>query len=135
MATEETMVFSKRARRVAIWTGVVSAVALLPIFFLLYPALLIVGGIIQPRFPMIGRVLSWIGVAALWTVFVSYDVHVLLPDPSGAPVYMMLSFLASEVLLAWCSMELIRDAVSEVRSWGPRRVDRPENTSQLSKPV
>jgi hypothetical protein len=43
---EQTDIFSERIRRLAIATGIVSALALFPIFFLLYPALLIVGGMI-----------------------------------------------------------------------------------------
>ena len=44
-------IFPERLRWVAIATGAASALALFPILFLLYPALLIVGGIIQPSFP------------------------------------------------------------------------------------
>jgi hypothetical protein len=116
-------IFSQRTRRLVIATGTVSAIALPPVLFFVYPAILIVGGVIQPRFRMVGRTLCLIGAAALWAVFITYDAHVILPDPSGTPAYMMLSFLASEVLLAWCSVELILEAVSAIRCWRLRRIN------------
>jgi hypothetical protein len=47
-------VFSPRMRWLAIATGIASALALFPVLDLLCPVLLIVGGIIQPRFPSTG---------------------------------------------------------------------------------
>jgi hypothetical protein len=55
---EQIDTFSARVRWLAIATGFASALALFPILALLYPALLIVGGIIQPRSPSAGRGLA-----------------------------------------------------------------------------
>ena len=49
------------------------ASALLPILFFLYPGLLIVGGIIQPRFPTAGKWFVWVGAASLWVDVIVYD--------------------------------------------------------------
>jgi hypothetical protein len=55
---EQTDILSQRIRRLAIATGITSALALFPIFFLLYPTFLIVGGIIQPSLPKRRKVVS-----------------------------------------------------------------------------
>ena len=70
-------IFPERLRWVAIATGAASALALFPILFLLYPALLIVGGIIQPRFPSTGRRFVWAGALLLGPVLIMYDVMIL----------------------------------------------------------
>jgi uncharacterized PurR-regulated membrane protein YhhQ (DUF165 family) len=103
--------------------GNVTAIALLPILFLLYPAILISGGLIQKRFPVVGRSLSWFGVLTLWVIFITYDVRVLFPSPSGTPAYMMLSFVASNILLVWCSIELARDGIRAASVWRLRRAE------------
>jgi hypothetical protein len=111
---EKTDIFSARMRWVAIATGIASALALFPILYLLYPALLIAGGLIQPRFPTTGRWLVWAGAAELWTVLITYDVYVLFPHPFQLP-YMGLAFSASTVLLIWCSVELIVEGINRLR--------------------
>ena len=112
---EQTDIFPKRIRWVAIATGVASALALFPILFLLYPTLLIVGGIIQPRFPSTGRWLVWAGAANLGVVLITYDL-MLFPHPLLQPYYMMLIFPVSTILLAWCSAELIADGLKRMRT-------------------
>ena len=104
---------SKRLRWSAIAAGIVSAVALLPILGFLFPTLLIVGGIIQPRFRSAGRVLLWLGAVELWTILIIYDVTFFQPEHS--PLYMVLAFPASTILLTWCSAELIFDTLKQLR--------------------
>jgi hypothetical protein len=111
---EQTEIFSRRIRCVATAAGVASALALFPILHLLYPALLIIGGIYQPRFPSTGRWLVWVGAAELWPVLITYDLYVLFPHPFQ-PLYMGLTFSASTVLLIWCSAELIVDGINRLR--------------------
>jgi hypothetical protein len=114
---EETDIFSARIRWVAIATGVASALALFPILFLLFPALLIAGGYIQPRFPTLGKWFVWASAANLWVVVILYDVMMLrdLWGHTRSPEYMVLAFSAATVLLAWCSVELVADALKRIR--------------------
>lgn len=113
---EQIDIFSGRVRWLAIATGVASALALLPILDLLYPALLIAGGISQPRFPNTGRWLVWGGAAELWVILITYDVFVIFPHPLSQPLLMTVPFLVATVLLLWCSAELIADGLSRLRA-------------------
>ena len=123
---EQSDIFSARIRWRAFATGVASALALFPILDLLYPPLLIAGGLMQPRFPTTGKWFVWIGAAELWPVLITYDVYVLLPHPFQ-PLYMGLTFSASTVLLVWCSAELIVDVINRrrVRRSVPRAEPQP----------
>jgi hypothetical protein len=115
---EQTAIFSRRIRWVAIATGVASGLALFPIFFFLYPGLLIVGGYIQPRFPTIGKWFVWVGAASLWVDVIVYD-EMMFQDLRGqtkSPEYMVLPFSATTVLLTWCSVELIADGLKRIRA-------------------
>jgi hypothetical protein len=115
---EQTDIFSERVRRLAIATGIASALALFPIFFLLYPALLIVGGMIQPRYPTMGKWFVWAGTANLWVVVVMYDA-MMSPHPwrqPKSPLYMVATFWATTVLLLWFSVELVVDGLERMRA-------------------
>jgi hypothetical protein len=115
---EQTDIFSERIRRLAIATGIVSALALFPILFLLYPALLIVGGMIQPRHPTMGKWFVWAGAANLSVVVVMYDA-MMSPHPwrqPSSPAYMVVTFWATTVLLMWCSVELVVDGLKRMRA-------------------
>jgi hypothetical protein len=112
----EVSVYSTRVRWLAIATGIASALALFPILFFLYPGLLIVGGIIQPRFPATGRWLACTGVVELLPVLIAYDLHVVFPHPLSQPRYMGLLFMAATALLVWCSVELTADVLRLIRS-------------------
>jgi hypothetical protein len=115
---EQTDIFSERVRRLAIATGIASALALFPIFFLLYPALLIVGGMIQPRQPTMGKWFVWAGTANLWVVVVMYDA-MMSPHPwrqPKSPLYMVATFWATTVLLLWFSVELVVDGLERMRA-------------------
>jgi hypothetical protein len=110
---------SARIRWLAVATGVASALALFPILFLLNPALLIVGGYIQRRFPVTGKWFVWAGAASLWPVVIVYDT-MMFPHPfrqPDFPEYMVLTFSATTVFLTWCSVELIADAIRRMRAW------------------
>jgi hypothetical protein len=115
---EHTVIFSARIRWLAIATGVASALALFPTFDLLCPALLIVGGVIQPRFPTTGKWFVWAGAANLWPVVIVYDV-MMYPNPWSqikAPVIMVVPFAATTLLLTWCSVELVADGLKRMRA-------------------
>ncbi|MGA7567083.1 MAG: hypothetical protein WBW53_13600 [Terriglobales bacterium] len=115
---QQTDIFSKRIRRLAVGTGIASALALFPIFFLLYPALLIVGGMIQPRYPTLGKWFVWVGAANLWVVVIMYDA-MMSPHPwrqPKSPVYMVVTFWAATVLLIWCSVEFVVDGLKRMRA-------------------
>jgi hypothetical protein len=124
---EQTVIFSKRMRWLAVATGATSALALFPILFLLYPALLIAGGIIQPRFPRAGRWFVWAGAAELWAVLITYWIKVLSPHPFQL-LYMGLTFSISTVLLIWCSAELVADGLNRLRA---RRTKPPARPSPV----
>jgi hypothetical protein len=114
---EQAHIFSGGIRRLAIATGIASALALFPILFLLYPPLLIAGGIIQPRSPATGKWFVWAGAASLWVVVIVYDVMIFqdLWRQTKVPEYMELAFSATTVLLIWCSVELPADALRRMR--------------------
>jgi len=113
---EQVGVFPRRVRSVAIATGAASALALFPILDLLYPVLLIVGGIIQPRYPSPGRWLVWASAAELWVILITYDVYVIFPHPMSAPPLMTMTFSIATLLLIWCSAELIADGLNLLRA-------------------
>jgi hypothetical protein len=131
---EQTVIFSQRIRWLAIATGSASALALLPILFFLYPAFLIAGGYVQPRFPTTGKWFVWAGAANLWVVVIEYDA-MMFPHPWGQtkdPEYMVLPFAATTVLLAWFSVELVADALRRMRV---RRAMPPAEPRPLSRGV
>jgi hypothetical protein len=131
---EQTAIFSQRIRWLAIATGIAAALALFPILFLLYPALLIAGGIIQPRYPGTGKWFVWAGAANLWAVVIVYDA-MMFPHPwrlSENPIYMVLPFSATTVLLTWCSVELIADGLKRLRT---RRSMPPAEPRPVSRGV
>jgi|ERR1700677_19281 hypothetical protein len=107
---EQTNIFPKRIRGLAITTGVASAFALFPALFLHFPALLIVGGVIQPRFPSTGRWLVWAGALGLGPLLITYDV-MLFPHPFILPGYVAFTFPAATILLVWCYAELAFDGL------------------------
>lgn len=115
---EQTGLFSARIRWLAIATGIASALALFPIFYILYPALLIAGGYIQARFPITGKWFVWAGAANLWPAVLVYDV-MMFPNPWGQtkePAIMVVPFAATTLLLTWCSAELVVDGIKRIRA-------------------
>ncbi len=117
---EQTNIFPKRIRGLAVATGVASALALFPALLFRHPApaLLIVGGIIQARFPSTGRWFVWAGAIGLGPVLITYDV-MLFPHPFVQPGYLTLIFLifpAVTVLLLWCYAELVVEGVARMRA-------------------
>jgi hypothetical protein len=115
---EQTDIFSRKIRWLAIATGIASALALFPILFLLYPALLIAGGLMQPRFPATGKWFVWVGAASLWVNVIVYDAMMFqdLQGQTKSPEYMVLTFSATTVLLIWCSVELVADGLRRMRA-------------------
>jgi hypothetical protein len=119
---EETNILPKRVRRLAIATGIASALALFPTLFLLYPTLLILGGIIQPRFPSTGRWFLWTGAAMLGAELLLYDVMILQNAFSSGPytstpILMLITFPPATILFAWCCAELVADGIRRIRFW------------------
>jgi hypothetical protein len=123
---KDSNLFSIRLRCVAVAAGIASALALFPIWFLLQPALLIAGGVIQPRHPSAGRWLVWIGAVNLAIITLMYDV-MLFQHPRLHPDYMTVAFSVSTILLLWCYVELVVDGIKRLRARGstPPPVPRP----------
>jgi hypothetical protein len=131
---EQTAIFSRRIRWVAIATGVASALALFPILFLLQPALMIAGGLLQPRFPTTGKWFVWTSAANLWAVVIVYD-RMMFQDlwsQTKTPEYIVLAFSATTVLLTWFSVELVADALRRMRA---RRAIPPAEPRPMSRGV
>jgi len=105
-------------------------VALMPIVFVANPAILIVGGALQPQFPGAGRWLACVGIAEIWVVLMTYQIHILilLRHPLEQPRRMVVVFTIATVLLAWTTIELLghartilimKDAAPQVNhGWG-----------------
>jgi hypothetical protein len=108
-----------RVRSVVIATGVVSATALFPILYLLYPALLIAGGYIQPRFPTTGKWFVWVGAVNLGPIVVVYDVMMLqdFRHQTRSPEYALSAFSGTTILLLWCYVELAVDGLRRFRAY------------------
>lgn len=125
-AVKDPSLFSTRLRCVAVASGVASALALFPIWFLLHPALLITGGIIQPRHPSAGRWLVWIGAVNVGMITLIYDA-MLFPHPWSHPDYMTVAFSVTTILLLWCCVELVVDGIRRLRARSsmPPPVPRP----------
>ena len=118
---EQADILPKRIRWLAIAAGIAAALALFPILFLLYPALLIVGGIIQPHSPVAGKWFVWGGAAMLGPVLMLYDVMILKDAFSSGPytstpILMWITFPPATFLFAWSCAELAADGVKRVRS-------------------
>ena len=111
----ESELFPRRVRWLAVATGVASALALFPVWFFLYPALLITGGVIQPRHPRAGRWLVWLGAANLGVIIYVYDA-IIFPHPWREPQIMVVPFSASTILLLWCYAELVVDGLKQMRA-------------------
>ncbi|MGA8500038.1 MAG: hypothetical protein WB683_00685 [Candidatus Sulfotelmatobacter sp.] len=134
---EQVDILSKRIRWLAIATGVASALALFPILFLLYPALLTVGGIIQPRSPVTGRWFVWVGAAMLGPVLMLYDIMILQDAFSSGPytstpILMLITFPPATILFIWFCAELAADSIKRIRFWRamPPTEPRPVNWSE-----
>jgi hypothetical protein len=124
---EQTDISPRRIRWLAIATGVASALALFPILDLLFPALIIIGAVYQPRFPTTGKWFVWASAANLWPVVIVYDVMMFqdLWGKTKSPELMVLTFPGTTALLTWCSVELVRDGLKRVharRSFEPHPV-------------
>jgi hypothetical protein len=118
---EQADIFPRRICWLAIVTGIASALALFPVLFLLYPALLIAGGIVQPRFPGTGKWFIWVGAALLGPVLAMYDVMMVRDAFSSAPytsipLLMTFTFPPATILLIWCDAELLADGVKKMRA-------------------
>jgi hypothetical protein len=112
---------SSKTRLLAISAGCFSALAgtlsLGPVF-LLVPRFLILGAIVQPRSPRLGRWLMWVGAFCLSLAVIPTGLGVLGDSMrafhSHAPEFMAAPFalsLLSVVLVVWCDAALIVDAV------------------------
>jgi hypothetical protein len=76
----------------------------------------------------------WAGAANLWVVVIVHDA-MMFPHPwrlSENPIYMMLPFLATTVLLTWCCVELIADGLKRLRT---RRSMPPAEPRPVSRAV
>jgi len=114
------VVVSSKVRWFAVATGCLTAIAgsfALGLGFASVPIFLIVGAILQPRFPRTGRGLMCAG--ALWLSFWVFDVGVLMLIESH-PGYRFgivnLIIVASVLLVALCDLALVIEEVKIRRS-------------------
>lgn len=122
-------IFSRRIRWVAIATGVAASLALFPALLLFEPALMVVGGIIQSRFPRAGKWFIWAGAAELMVVLTTYDV-LLFPHPLVDHLYWTLTFSGSTILVIWCCAELVINGLKRMHA---RRSMTPAELSPVTK--
>jgi hypothetical protein len=108
-------IITARTRWLAVATGFLTAVA--AIFagglFLLIPAPLILGAIIQPRFPRAGRGLICAG--ALWLTFWTFDIGLLMAlESRSADRFTAINLLIGVLVLlvALCDLAIV---IEEVR--------------------
>lgn len=119
-----------RVRGVAIAAGCVAGIffmfqsLLAPIF----SAPLILGVLVQPRSPHLGRWLIWVGAVVLSCLTLFLSIGIVLGgiryfDSMGVTVYLV--SVATTILVTWCDVELILDAVKQTRT---ARIIKPRST-------
>lgn len=122
---ETTEIMPYRVRGVAIAAGCVAGIffmfqsLLAPIF----SAPLILGVLVQPRSPHLGRRLMWVGAVVLSCLTLFLSIGVVLDgiryfDSMGVTIYLV--SVATTILVTWCDAELILDAVKQARIIKPR---------------
>jgi hypothetical protein len=112
VVSRTNQIVSRRLRWFAISTGCFAAIALtvaLGPAFALMPSLLILGALLQPIFPRLGRGLICAG--ALWMSFWVFDVGILMARETrfaDHPGVISLT-LASVVVVAWCDWAIVSE--------------------------
>jgi hypothetical protein len=122
--------FPRRIRWLAIVAGIVDAAFL---FFgsplsSLSPIVLVVAVVLQPRWPLLGRWITWI-LAAIWTlnmVQLSYALLLSFPPYRDAVVILPACFLLlSTILFLWLDLELIAEAIKRMRDHRTKALEDP----------
>jgi len=119
-----------RIRAVCVAAGCVSALASLAVGGFVYAIPLVAATLIQPRLPRPGRRLIWLSAAFLTLIMVPMSV-VLIPEALKTPLNRHYSFsllmfalwVLSPLLITWCDLELLIDAVGTRRE--RRTTDQP----------
>lgn len=122
---------SNKCRWLAVGTGLFTAVANIPAFglgsLLFLSSFLIIGAIVQHRFPRAGRGLICAG--AIWLTFWVFDLGILMVVEKASgyrlPVLGALVILTSVSLAVWCDIVIVAE---ELRI---RRLER--GSKQLSE--
>jgi hypothetical protein len=100
---------SKKVRCLAIVTGFLTGIAgalVFGILFALYPAFLVFGAVIEPRFPRLGRGLICFG--ALWLTFwVSDFTYLAVREGRPSDHWLIAVTLMSFLLVAGCDLAIV----------------------------
>jgi hypothetical protein len=106
-----------KSRRLKLrWLAASAGVVMVPgcfsitVFYLVLPAILIVGAVIAGRWPRLGRWLIWIGASLLSVLVLPWCVAIFL-HPGGRVDFMISACIASAILLPLCNVALIVDVV------------------------
>jgi hypothetical protein len=129
---EQDDVFPRRIRWLAIATGLSTAglYCFLTPFAVLGPAMLILGALLEPRFPRQGKWIIWFWAFG-WSMALVPLALVLFHNFPRDHEYMMLVLasllIASTLLVLWLDEELIVDGIRRIRIWRstPATVPRP----------
>ena len=127
MGTDEAKhrVLPRKIRLLAVVAGGLSGVAGClgtGLAFWIYPSLLIVGAVAQPRSPLSGRWLMYVGAPILSVWILPYGVGVVCEGVRNLPRYHDLNSLVvitlwavSFSLVAWCDIALVIEAIKANR--------------------
>jgi hypothetical protein len=104
---------SSRVRWFAVGIGLLIAIAGsagLGLLFAIYPLILIVGALLQPRFPRAGRGLMCAG--ALLVSFWVFDIGVLMVIERGDdPVFVWMGMILSVLLVVLLDVAIVREEI------------------------
>jgi hypothetical protein len=129
---EATEIVPRKVRLLSIATGFFTAIAgslLMGPLFSIWPAILVLGAIVQPYWRHLGRGLMLSGALFLnaWATFfvvgVLHGIRQLRQYHDLNSVAVLSSMLASVILVSWCDVTLV---ISEIKM---RRAKRPGSTT------
>jgi hypothetical protein len=128
--SETTETMPARIRGVAIAAACVAGAFLMFLSLLgpIFSAPLILGALIQPRSPRSGRCLMWVGAVVLSCMSLFLSIKAVLGGIRYFDLMMITIYLvsvATTILVTWCDVELILDAVRLTRTV---RISKPRPT-------
>ena len=127
MGTDEAKhrILPRKIRLLAVAAGCLSGVAGclgMGLLFWIYPSLLILGAVAQPRFPRSGRWLMYVGAPILSVWILPYGVGVVSDGVRNLPRYhdvnslvVIILWAMSFSLVAWCDIALVIEAIKANR--------------------
>jgi hypothetical protein len=129
-----SLVVSGKMRWLAVCTGCFTAVAGSLGYtwgFAIVPGILIVGAIVQPRFPRAGRVLISAGALSLSVWVLSFSIFILPESRFAGRTDVIALTLGAVLLVAWCDVAIVIEEVRLRRAQGEQKTEIVPVSSQI----